>query len=158
VALVLAVGVAALALLAAAVIVVVVVRAAGGWSRATGGGPTGDRGASAVADLSAGPTSAPDSASLAAPEPRAAEQATQVRQKLDEEIGAVTAEARQRRADLERREVRVAEREERLDGELHRFDQLSKELDQARGAALGEIIRSGSKYNLAYILGVSRHI
>jgi ribonuclease Y len=73
-----------------------------------------------------------EAAAIVAKAEEAAEQAARARHKLDEEVQAVTAQARQLRSDLERREVRVAEREHRLDGELRRLDQLSEDLDQAR--------------------------
>ncbi len=82
---------------------------------------------------------------------RAAEQAAQTRRDLDEEVRLVTAENRQVRSDLERRELRVAERESRLDDELRKLDQRSEDLDQARKelnsrtAALDELENSKHK-------------
>jgi ribonucrease Y len=63
---------------------------------------------------------------------RAAEQAARARKDLDEQIRLATAETSQLRADLERREIRVAERESRLDDESRKLDQRSDELDRAR--------------------------
>ena len=143
-ALILAVGVAVVALLAAAVIVIFVLRAAGAWprearadsARATGSAKTADSADHAnerderikAAEIEA--ATIVSRAEQAAE--RAAEQAAQVRQKLDDELSVAGAEARQSRSDLERREVRIAEREQRLDSEMRRLDQLSQELDQGR--------------------------
>lgn len=147
-ALILAIGVAVVALLAAAVVVTFVLRAAGAWPRAAHAGwaqATGsaratdpvedvkerdDRIKAAEIEAAAIVSKAERAAERVAE--RAAEQAAQARQKLDEELGVVSAEARQMRSDLERREVRIAEREQRLDSEMRRLDQLSLELDQGR--------------------------
>ncbi len=126
-ALILAIGVAVVALLAAAVIVAIVLRAGNGDSAAS----AESVGQAKERDdrIKAAETEA---AAIVAKADRAAEQAAQARQKLDEEISTVTAEARQLRSDVERREVRIGAREQRLDAEIRRLDQLSAELDQAR--------------------------
>ena len=160
-ALVLAIGVAVLALLAAAVIVVVVMRAAGssGGERTQAAGIAGTASAGSASraepPLAASPDEAgppgnitaerddwirddriraaeAEAAAIVASAERAAGEMEQARQRLEERISAATAEVKQRRADLERREVRTAEREERLDGEMRRLDQVGKELDQIR--------------------------
>jgi ribonuclease Y len=73
-----------------------------------------------------------EAAAIVAKAEQAAEQAAQARHKLEEEVQAVTAQAKQLRSDLERREIRTAEREHRLDGEMRRLDQISQDLDLAR--------------------------
>jgi ribonuclease Y len=149
-ALILAISVAVVALLAAAVVVTIVIRAAGGWPVAT----SADSAIAVGSAQATGSATAEDSVDYAKERDeriraaeieavaivskaeraaeRAMEQAAEERRKLDEEISAATAEARQLRSDLERREVRIADREQRLDTEMGRLDQLSRELDQAR--------------------------
>jgi len=61
----------------------------------------------------------------------AAERAATARRELDDEVHAVTAELRQLRGDLERRETRITEREQRLDEETRRLDEANARL--ARG-------------------------
>ena len=60
----------------------------------------------------------------------AAEQAAQGRRDVEGEIRAVKDEIRELRSDLERRENRLADREQRLDKELHRLEDRSAELDE----------------------------
>jgi ribonucrease Y len=62
----------------------------------------------------------------------AAEKSAEVRREIDAEVGAVTAEIRQLRGDLERREARIAEREQRLDDEIKRLDQVTAGAEEAR--------------------------
>ncbi len=61
-----------------------------------------------------------------------ARQITQAQRAAEEQIQATREEAVQLRADLERREARLAEREGRLDGELRKLEQRSTELDEVR--------------------------
>jgi ribonucrease Y len=143
-ALIVAIGVAVVALLAAAVVVTIVLRAAGGWPRAGVGGSVQPAGSATTADpvdhdeerdqrIKAAEKEAAAIISKAeGAADLASEQAAQARQQLDEEVRAAAVEARRLRGDLERREGRIAEREQRLDTEMRRLDQLSRELDQAR--------------------------
>ncbi len=62
----------------------------------------------------------------------AAEQATQGRREVEDEIRAVKDEMRELRGDLERREVRIGEREQRLDDESRRLEERRQELDRHR--------------------------
>jgi ribonucrease Y len=62
----------------------------------------------------------------------AAEQATQGRREVEDEIRAVKEEMRELRGDLERRELRLSEREQRLDGETRRLEERGQDLDQRR--------------------------
>ncbi|HUZ35076.1 MAG TPA: ribonuclease Y [Streptosporangiaceae bacterium] len=57
---------------------------------------------------------------------------TRARQEAEADIRAAKEEAGQLRADLERRETRLAEREDRLDGDLRALEQRSAAVDQAR--------------------------
>jgi ribonuclease Y len=61
----------------------------------------------------------------------AAERAARTRRDLDEETSTVTAELRQLRSDLERREARITDREHRLDDETRRLDEFAAQLGQA---------------------------
>ncbi len=54
------------------------------------------------------------------------------RQQADADVQASKDEARQLRADLERREVRLAEREQRIDEEARKADERARELDSIR--------------------------
>ena len=112
--LVLAISVAVIALLAAAVVITLSLRAAG--NRQT----TRVKAAEAEA------------AAIVARAERAADQAARARQKLDDEVQAVTEQTRQLRADLERRETRIIEREHRLDAESARQEQQHQALVKAR--------------------------
>jgi ribonucrease Y len=61
-----------------------------------------------------------------------ARQVTQAQRVAEEQVQATREEATQLRADLERREARLAEREGRLDGELRKLEQRSAGLEEAR--------------------------
>jgi ribonucrease Y len=61
---------------------------------------------------------------------KAAERAAQASHDADEELRTVRNEARELRADLERREARLAERESRLDAEFGKLEERSAGLDQ----------------------------
>jgi ribonucrease Y len=61
-----------------------------------------------------------------------ARQVTQAQRVAEEQVQATREEAAQLRADIERREARLAEREGRLDGELRKLEQRSAGLDEAR--------------------------
>jgi len=63
----------------------------------------------------------------------AAEKAAQTSRDADGELRTVRNEARELRADLERREARLAERESRLDAEFGKLEERSAALDQVRG-------------------------
>jgi|HubBroStandDraft_3_1064219.scaffolds.fasta_scaffold52232_2 ribonuclease Y len=63
---------------------------------------------------------------------KAGEKAAQASRDADEELRTVRNEARELRADLERREARLAERESRLDAEFGKLEERSAGLDQAR--------------------------
>jgi ribonucrease Y len=67
----------------------------------------------------------------------AAEQATQGRREVEEEIRAVKEEIRELRGDLERRELRLSEREQRLDDETRRLEERRQGLDE-RATTLAE--------------------
>ncbi len=160
VALVLAISVAVIALVAAAVVITFALRAAGGWRQAIaasaahaatttapapgpapvpGPAPAPGPGPGAAAqDSSREPESAAriraaevEAAAIVAKAEQAAEQAAQARQKLEEEVQAVTEQTRQLRSDLDRRETRITEREHRLDVESGRLEQRSQVLAQA---------------------------
>ena len=73
-----------------------------------------------------------DAAAIARRAEEAAEKVRQARREADEEIRAAKDEASQLRADLERREARLAEREDRLDGELRTLEERSAALDAER--------------------------
>ncbi len=62
----------------------------------------------------------------------AAEEAAAARRELEEEIRAGKNELRQLRADLERRENRLADREKRIDEEVRKLDQRAASLDRIR--------------------------
>jgi ribonucrease Y len=72
------------------------------------------------------------SAAEAAAERAATERAAAARRELDDEVRAVTAELRELRGDLERREARITSREQRLDEETRRLDSRSDELGQSQ--------------------------
>ena len=145
-ALVLAFSVVGLALIAAAAIVAFVLRAARSTAAAASAEDDAEAARAEAARTAAAEAAASvaaerevkikaaedEAAAIVAKAAQAAEQAAQARQKVDEDVRTATAEARQLRGDLERREVRTAEREHRLDGELRRLDQLSEDLDKAR--------------------------
>jgi len=142
-ALVLGISVAVVALLVAAAVVTFVLRAAGGWPREAQADSSSATGAAALDPVEAAKerderikAAENEAAAIISKAERAAERvaedAARARQKLDEEISAVTAETKRQRSDLERREVRVCEREERIDGDMRRIDTLSHDLDQAR--------------------------
>jgi len=142
-ALVLGISVAVVALLVAAAVVTFVLRAAGGWPREAQADSSSATVAAALDPVEAAKerderikAAENEAAAIISKAERAAERvaedAARVRQKLDEEISAVTAETKRQRSDLERREVRVCEREERIDGDMRRIDTLSHDLDQAR--------------------------
>jgi ribonuclease Y len=149
-----------IALVAAAVVITFALRAAGGWRQAIaasaahaatttapapgpapvpGPAPAPGPGPGAAAqDSSREPESAAriraaevEAAAIVAKAEQAAEQAAQARQKLEEEVQAVTEQTRQLRSDLDRRETRITEREHRLDVESGRLEQRSQVLAQA---------------------------
>jgi ribonucrease Y len=73
-----------------------------------------------------------DAAAIMRKAEAAAEQVTEGRHEVEDEIRAVKDEVRQLRGDLERRETRLGEREQRMDAEAHRIDQRSADLDQLK--------------------------
>ena len=73
-----------------------------------------------------------DAASIMRKAEAAAEQVTEGRREVEDEIRAVKDEVRQLRGDLERRETRLAEREQRMDAEARRIDQRSADLEQVK--------------------------
>jgi ribonuclease Y len=73
-----------------------------------------------------------DAAAIMRKAEAAAEQVTEGRREVEDEIRAVKDEVRQLRGDLERRETRLGEREQRMDAEAHRIDQRSADLDQLK--------------------------
>ncbi|HEX5188083.1 MAG TPA: ribonuclease Y [Streptosporangiaceae bacterium] len=85
-----------------------------------------DRGAPAVEAAEA------EAAAIVKKAEDATERAAEVRRDLDEEVRAVTTEIRQLRGDLERREARIVEREQRLDDEIRRVDQLTTSIEDIR--------------------------
>jgi ribonuclease Y len=60
---------------------------------------------------------------------RATDEATRSRREAEDEIRAAKDEVRDLRGDLQRREIRIGEREQRLDAELHRHEERSSALD-----------------------------
>jgi ribonuclease Y len=71
-----------------------------------------------------------DATALRSRAEEAAGQADQGRHEAEEQIRSIKEEIRELRTDLERRENRLADREQRLDKELHRLEDRSAELDQ----------------------------
>ena len=91
---------------------------------------------------------------------RAMDEAAQGRREVEDEIRAVKDEVKELRGDLERREVRIGEREQRLDAELRRqeersagLDKLQRELD-ARRAELAKASQDAQK-ELERVAGLS---
>ncbi len=123
--LILLIGVAVLALLAAAVVMIIMIRTTGGWrsmlaNARIGGTGTGTGNASSGRKGTSGAAGA-GAADVAGAEAGPPQPAT-----------TVNAEVRQLRSDLERREARIAEREQRVDGEIRRLDRVTVEIEQAR--------------------------
>jgi ribonuclease Y len=73
-----------------------------------------------------------DAAALVRRAEEAAEKVNRARRETEEEVRAAKEEASHLRADLERREARLAEREDRLDGELRTLEERSAALDAER--------------------------
>jgi ribonucrease Y len=88
--------------------------------------------ASAIVHTAEAEAAAIVSAAEAVAERTASERAAAARLELDDEVRAVTAELRELRGDLERREARITSREQRLDVETSRLDSRSEELSQTQ--------------------------
>ena len=73
-----------------------------------------------------------DAAAIVRQAEESAGKITRARQEAEADIRVAKEEAGQLRADLERRETRLAEREDRLDGDLRALEQRSAAVDQAR--------------------------
>jgi len=73
-----------------------------------------------------------DAAAITRRAEESARQVTQAQRVAEEQVQATREEAAQLRADIERREARLAEREGRLDGELRKLEQRSAGLEETR--------------------------